>query len=270
MKKKDILMLSISILLIILMVTVSFLIIHPDFPSLNSTTNYVYQPYVPAQGQKIVCICFDDGWLSAYINATPILNQYGFKATFGIITQYSDGNYPAYMSWSDIEKLAANGEDIASHTYSHIALATLDNDSIIYQLSQSKQDLNSHSITSQIFVYPDGSGSGNATVESLVQKYYLAARGITEKPLDIAQAFDKFALPAYEIVNRTTLPDFEKIVNHASNSKIAVVYYHKIDNEEVDTATTPQMFASEMQYLKDNNFTVMTLRQLFTSGKTTG
>jgi peptidoglycan/xylan/chitin deacetylase (PgdA/CDA1 family) len=268
MKKKDIVMLSISIFLIIIMTTVSFHLIQADFPSLKNNTNYIYQPYIPAQGQRIVCICFDDGWLSAYINATPILNQYGFKATFGIITQYADYNYPAYMNWSDIEKLAKNGEDIASHTYNHIALATLDNASIIYQLSQSKQDLNSHGINTQIFVYPYGSGSENASVESLVQKYYLSARGITENPLNITQPFDKFALPAYGILNTTTLPNFAKFVNQANNSTIVVIYYHKIDNENVDTATTPQLFASEMQYLKDNNFTVMTLQQLFTSKDT--
>ena len=261
-------MLCISVFLVIIMVTISFFLIQADFPSPKSSANYIYQPYVPGQGQRIVCICFDDGWLSEYVNATPILNQYGFKATFGIITKYADYNDPAYMNWSDIENLAKNGEDIASHTYSHIALATLDNASIIYQLSQSKKDLNGHDINPQIFVYPDGSGSGNASVESLVQKYYLAARGTTENPFNITTPFDKFALPAHEILNTTTLPNFAKIVNQANNSTIVVIYYHKIDSENVDTATTPQLFASEMQYLKDNNFTVMTLQQLLTSKKT--
>ena len=59
----------------------------------------------------------------------------------------------------------------------------------------------SHNINAPIFVYPDGRGSGNATVESLVQKYYLVARGITENPLNTAQPFERFALPSYEILN---------------------------------------------------------------------
>lgn len=45
------------------MVTVSFIIFKPDFPSSYSSTSFIYQPYIPAQGQKIVCVCFDDGWL---------------------------------------------------------------------------------------------------------------------------------------------------------------------------------------------------------------
>jgi len=265
MKKKAIVMLIVSLLLIAVMVIVSFLLIQENFTSAKTSANYIYPTFNPKEGQKIVSICFDDGWLSTYFNATPILDQYGFKASFAIITKYADNNYPAYMNWIDIENLSRNGQDIESHSYNHLSLATLDNASIIYQLSQSKQDLNNHNIKPGIFVYPNGSGSRNATVENLVQKYYFAARGITTEQLNITQSFDKFALPCHVITNKTTTADFEKIVNQANNSTVEIIVYHKIDGENVDTATTPQMFASQMQYLKENNFTVVTMQQLVMS-----
>jgi hypothetical protein len=234
----------------------------PNLTLVSNNTTYVYQQYTPVQGQKIVCVIFDDGWQSQWENAIPVLDQYGFKASFAIITGYVDDKLPGYMSWSEIVKLAKNGEDIVSHSYSHQPLASLDNASINYQLSQSKADLNNKGISSPIFVYPCGSGAGNPVVESFVQKYYLAARGIANNTLNMSGSFDRFALPSYTIRNSTTLNMFKDMVNNANGSEVVMLYYHKIDRENVDTATTPETFASEMQYLHENNFTVMTMAQL--------
>jgi peptidoglycan/xylan/chitin deacetylase (PgdA/CDA1 family) len=262
-----------AVVIILIIFPITFASAYPYWenipPRANEEANmeYVYQPYIPTQGQKVVCIVFDDGWQSQYVNALPILNKYGFEATFGIITGYADEKNPEFMSWSEIVNLADDGQDIASHTYNHENLAFMSNSSINYELSKSKQDLENHGINAPIFVYPYGGGAGNATVESFVAKYYLSARGIESTtvmgtPLNLTQPFDKFSLPAYAIENTTTLSRFTSFVNKASNSTVIIIYYHKIDNEDLDTATTPQVFASEMQYLYDNNFTVMTMKDL--------
>ncbi len=234
----------------------------------DDLTNYQYQLNIPHAGQKVVCIVFDDGWQTQYTNALPIMNYYGYKASFAIITSYlgtSWGNSEglSYMTWKEIVTLANQGYDIESHTYSHPNLATLSDASILYQLTQSKQDLADHGINAQILVYPDGGGAGNATVESLTQQYYLAARGINPGVLNMSQPFDRFDLPSYAIENTTTINDFMNIVNNANNSSVVILFYHKIDHENVDTAITPEEFSAQMQYLLDNNFTVETMKQLF-------
>jgi peptidoglycan/xylan/chitin deacetylase (PgdA/CDA1 family) len=251
-------------LIIFLPIVTSFgFFLSPNFVLIGNNHTYTCQQYAPEQGQKIVCMVFDDGWQSQWENAIPVLDRYGFKASFAIITGYVDDKLPAYMSWSEIVKLAKNGEDIVSHSYSHQPLATLDNASINYQLSQSKADLNRKGISSPVFVYPSGSGAGNAVVESFVQKYYMVARGITNNTLNLSQPFDRYNLPSYTIRNTTSLNVFKNIVNNANDSEVVMIYYHKINRENVETATTPEMFASEMQYLYENNFTVMTMTQLF-------
>ena len=64
-----------------------------------------------------VVLTFDDGWKSV-LRAVPILNRYGFKASFWIITGKGIGG--SYMDWSDIEKLAKNPRfEIESHTVTH-------------------------------------------------------------------------------------------------------------------------------------------------------
>ena len=64
-----------------------------------------------------VVLAFEDGWKSA-LNATPVLDKHGFKASFWIITGNGIGG--DYLAWSDIEKLAGNPRyEVYSHTVSH-------------------------------------------------------------------------------------------------------------------------------------------------------
>ncbi len=231
----------------------------------NDMATYYYQLNIPQNEEKVVCIVFDDGWQSQYTTGIPIMNQFGFKASFAIITGYVDSKNPSYMSWNEIVSLAKQGEDIESHTYSHLNLNVQSLSTIAFQLSQSHQDLINHGINAKLFIYPDGGGAGNATVENLVSSYYLAARSILPGVLNMTQPFDRYDLPSYTMTNKTTLTTFENIVNQAGNSTVVIVYYHKIDNEAVNTAVTPQTFTAEMQYLSNYNFKVETMKQLFTS-----
>jgi peptidoglycan/xylan/chitin deacetylase (PgdA/CDA1 family) len=64
-----------------------------------------------------VVLTFEDGWKSV-LNATPVLERLGFKASFMIIPGNGIGG--DYLGWSDIEKLAKNPRfEIVSHTMSH-------------------------------------------------------------------------------------------------------------------------------------------------------
>ena len=242
----------------------------PSTQVTNATANCVYQLNAPKPGQKVVCIVFDDGWQSQYDYALPVLKSYGYNASFAIITglvgtAWGNSEGLTYMTWSEIVSLADKGYDVESHTYSHPNLATLNSSELTYQLAQSKQDLANHGISAPILVYPDGGGAGNATVENLVAKYYVAARGLGSESLNLAQPFDRYCVPAYSLDSPISIEDFISKVNQANNSTIVILCYHKIDYENVDTALTPQEFTAQMQYLKDNNFTVETLKQLFTS-----
>jgi peptidoglycan/xylan/chitin deacetylase (PgdA/CDA1 family) len=231
----------------------------------SGTASTYYQLNIPQPGQKVVCIVFDDGWQSQYTTGVPIMNEYGFKASFAIITGYVDDQNPSYMSWKEIVSLANQGEDIESHTYSHLNLNIQSLSTIAFQLSQSQLDLKNHGINAKLFIYPDGGGAGNVTVENLVSSYYFVGRSINPGVLNMSKPFDRYDLPSYTMENTTTLPIFKSIVNQAGNSSVVIVYFHKIDNENVDTATTPQTFTAEMQYLYDNGFTVETMKQLFTA-----
>ena len=66
---------------------------------------------------RAVVLTFDDGWRNV-LNAVPVLERHGMKASFWIIAGKGIGD--DYMVWSDIEALARHpGFEVHSHTMTH-------------------------------------------------------------------------------------------------------------------------------------------------------
>ena len=63
---------------------------------------------------KVVMIGFDDGWKSQITYAKPILDKYGFKASFFVVCNYADSGNIRRMNWQDIAALQRDGMDIES------------------------------------------------------------------------------------------------------------------------------------------------------------
>ncbi|MEA1948423.1 MAG: polysaccharide deacetylase family protein [Thermodesulfobacteriota bacterium] len=81
---------------------------------------FEYQEQIP---EKSVAITFDDGWISVYDIAFPILKEYGFPATIFIYTDFIGGGKA--MSWKQIKELSEAGFDIQCQTKTHRNLTVL-------------------------------------------------------------------------------------------------------------------------------------------------
>jgi len=70
---------------------------------------------------RAVVITFDDGHVSSYQHAYPILRQYGFPATFFVYTDFLGGGEG--LTWAQINEMSKSGLiDIQSHSKSHANL----------------------------------------------------------------------------------------------------------------------------------------------------
>jgi len=106
---------------------------------------------------KPVVITFDDGYSDNYTNAYPLLKKYGFVATFFIITDFIDWGYEEYMTWPQIEEMAAAGMEIGSHGRDHKELQNKPLDFLVWQILGSKQTLEAHlKKPVRFFSYPSG------------------------------------------------------------------------------------------------------------------
>ncbi len=116
--------------------------------------------------QKPVIFTFDDGYADIFQNAIPILDKYGFKGSFAIITQYPSRQQGdnLYASWQDIAKAYDSGQEIISHTQDHFdgSNPKFSADFILKNLTGSVADIKDRlNFTSNILIYPYGHYSAN-------------------------------------------------------------------------------------------------------------
>lgn len=68
---------------------------------------------------RAVAITFDDGYISIYETAFPLLQRRGWPFTVFINSEPHDRGQTGFMSWEQLRELQASGATIANHTVSH-------------------------------------------------------------------------------------------------------------------------------------------------------
>ncbi|MEA1934547.1 MAG: polysaccharide deacetylase family protein [Thermodesulfobacteriota bacterium] len=72
---------------------------------------------------KAAVITIDDGYLSVYNDAWPILKSFGYPFTIFLNVKAINRKYKDFVTWDQVREMAAAGVDIQDHTYSHHRLA---------------------------------------------------------------------------------------------------------------------------------------------------
>lgn len=230
--------------------------------------------------QKVVILTFDDGYESQYSNAKPILDKYGFKATFYIVCNYV-GSGDNRMTWEEIKSLQQEGHDIASHTMNHDDLSKLTPQEVEYEVAQSKQCLLEQGISPKSFAYPFNGGSDDSSVLNTVASHYELARTATD-PLAFLGCDGDCTTNKYSIMgwshdsekksnaynDKQMFERFIQVVNSQNEyntngvNAVPILIWHKIDNSNEEYSTSLNLFEAEIKYLHDNGFTVLTMADL--------
>jgi peptidoglycan/xylan/chitin deacetylase (PgdA/CDA1 family) len=92
-----------------------------------------------ARPPRAVLLTFDDGHVSNHDMALPILLEHQLKATFFVVAGHIAT--AETMTWRQIRALHAAGMEIGSHTLTHRPPITLDDDTLRYELSESRRIL---------------------------------------------------------------------------------------------------------------------------------
>jgi peptidoglycan/xylan/chitin deacetylase (PgdA/CDA1 family) len=179
--------------------------------------------------QTVVTLTFDDQYENQWLYSVPLMQAHNFTGTYYVITSDSDNGYTCCMTWSQLDTLQAQGNDIGSHTVDHPDnLTTLTTQQQTAEVCNSRQDLISHGITDpQSFAYPNG--IYNLTTEGIVQQCgFNNARGgggISNSNVTPTAPYVEKIPPANQYVLRTiavdgasdeNLPDLESFVTAAS------------------------------------------------------
>ena len=140
--------------------------------------------------EKPLVITFDDGQLSVYENAYPIMRDLGFVGTVYIVSSWVGSGF--LMDIAEIQELADQGWSIGSHSNSHKNLVEFSSE-LHYEMRMSKLDLEDQlGVDVSTFAYPFGVidefvgtkvreygytgavGLGSQTSQGLFNLYYLS------------------------------------------------------------------------------------------------
>jgi peptidoglycan/xylan/chitin deacetylase (PgdA/CDA1 family) len=160
---------------------------------------------------KPVLLTFDDGHVDNYLNAFPILQEYGLKGTFFIITDWVDKGQEGVLTWDQIRAMKAAGMTIEPHTRTHQTLAghpyQWQKDEIVGSIEAIKKQLGSDP---RYFAYPYGSYD-KTTLKILGEAKIIGAFTTHDGAVNSVVGRG-YVLPRLRITFRMTITDFASLI----------------------------------------------------------
>jgi len=96
-------------------------------------------------GPMDLAITFDDGLMSVATTAAPILAEYGLPYTLFVVSEWADGHHTwdqdVLLGWREIERLAAAGAEIGSHSATHPDFRWLGPGALMGELTRSRRTI---------------------------------------------------------------------------------------------------------------------------------
>lgn len=157
--------------------------------------------------RHVALITFDDGYITDYETAFPLLKQYKFPATFFITIQ----NQLSEDRWAQWQEIAAiPGFSLGSHTVSHPYLTEIPKEQMFRELSESKQIIEDKTGAEVKYLAPPY-GRYNAKIIAAAQELGYEALLTTNVGVNRFNA-DLFQLKRWTVRRTTTLNEFEKML----------------------------------------------------------
>lgn len=213
---------------------------------------------------KTVVFTFDDGTLSCATIAGPILKKAGFSGTFYVSDAYGFRERKDwYMTWAQAREMSEAGFEIGNHTRGHGILSLTDEGGCKAYFWTLEDEMIANRIPKPttlawpFYIY-------NTKFYSMISSWgYTFGRGghgrvyrpTVDHPLDVPS----FAVGGLGM----TLEGFISAVQQAVAGRVVVLCFHGTpDLEHAAVGTNPDLFEDMVDYLKDNNYKVIAMRDL--------
>ena len=163
--------------------------IHREYGVSDSLFRRVGRKFIPFFAQRtfefeldqpIVSISFDDFPKSVMENALPLLDKYGWKASFYVAAalENTTNHLGLHFDRHDLHRLQKQGHEIGCHTYQHLNITEISNVRVADELNVNAKEIQKLGITSPLrtFAYPFGETSIQR--KSLLSHQFSSMRGI--------------------------------------------------------------------------------------------
>jgi len=204
---------------------------------------------------KLVVLTFDDGCASGYTVVAPILKPLGFNASFYVCDFDSfKTRKDWYLTWRQMIELDRRGFEIGNHTVGHGG--GMDN-----YLAMEDELFANNGPKMTTVCWPLYGVVWNICPD-LGKHGYTFGRGGHERPYR-PTVDNPFDVPSFTITDNQPIEAFVKKAQQACQGRVVVYCFHGVpDMEHGAVGVEPATFKVMMQYLKDNNYKVIAMRDL--------
>lgn len=216
--------------------------------------------------EPLLTVTFDDGWQTAYTVGLPIMQEYGVISTQYILAGEFENT--VNVSEDQVKSFQKHGHEIASHTFDHPNLTTLNDSELHKQVVDSKQELEEKFGVIKDFAPP--LGAMNEKTTNLIKKNYRSQRNTDADPITIgdedvntSENFNQYNIMAFTVRSTTTIEEIERMVDYAVKANAwAVITYHQIDDSESMFAVNEATFKAQMKMLFNKQIRIKTMGQI--------
>lgn len=227
----------------------------------NAPVTVTPAPVTPGEfTEGMFSFSFDDSWESQYLNAIPVLDAAGYKATFYLTTSQIEQGFNLFMTPAQVIDIAARGHEIAGHTLTHPDLTTLSDAQVLTEIVDSRNYL--RALTGKPvngFAHPFGAVSAQTQL-LLTQSGYTHARGVGYPQQNTASA-PKYNLYSQCIESTTPIEEVRGRIDTAkANKQWFILCMHAVQNSGGDNLTiTPAFLQQIVDYVKQSGIKVVTV-----------
>lgn len=208
----------------------------------------------------MISFTFDDFPRSAFINATPILAEYGVLATYYIASTLmgTSNELGEMFQQGDLEKLWLAGHELACHTLDHVQCCDLSDQELLKNCEENRdrvaEMVNGYAIRN--FSYPNGvvTRAAKACLGSVYQSCRSSQPGINYDPVDMGflranPVYSRFAFSALETLIRRNTVDCGWLI----------LYTHDVDPSYSYYGCTPEYFKAAVQCAVESGAEIKTV-----------
>ena len=204
---------------------------------------------------RLVVLTFDDAPASHATVVAPILKSLGFGGSIYVCNFDSfKTRKDWYQTYRQMNAMHADGLEIGNHTYGHGG--GLENYLRMEDEVMANGGPKMTTVCWPIYqvVWP--------IIPGLLEHGYLFGRGGHERPYR-PTVDNPFDVPSFSMTDGTSSENFIKAVQQACRGRVVVLTFHGVpDMEHPPVSLEPVMFKAMMQYLKDNNYQCIAMRDL--------
>ncbi|MEX0595939.1 MAG: polysaccharide deacetylase family protein, partial [Candidatus Paceibacterota bacterium] len=221
--------------------------------------------------QPGVVISFDDDYINEWFEASFILQEYDWNATF-FVTRFNQ------LTSDEIEKLIVlknQGHEIGGHGLNHLnAVTFISQNGTIDYVEQEIDPMMSFMAEANLFptsfAYPFG--ARNAATDNVLLNEFQMIRGTTYNSYSPASQNCYFTnnrlvlgLGIDSNYSHFSIPYFISLLNYAkNNNKIVVFYGHKpVENIQNNYETTYETLIEICNFVNQNNMKFYTMSELY-------